>query len=265
MRLDVYLVQNGLLVSREMAKFNITKGNVLVNGKRALKPSQSVTDGDSVSLLISNAIPFVSKGGLKLEKAIDEFGINCENIFALDIGASTGGFTDCLLTKGAMHVCAVDVGSNQLDQGLRENPKVTSLENTNIKDLEPQSLNPSQFDLLVADLSFVSLTKVMEYFPRFLKLGGQIVVLIKPQFEVGPGFVSKNGIVKEQKSHVMAIRNVVKFAFENKLHLSKITWSPIHSADKNIEYLALFTSVAHTEPDYVKIVQLAFDEQKRCK
>ena len=260
MRLDVYLVSKGFLTSRELAKFNIAKGNVMVNGRLASKPSQSIGD-DEVTLISDNAIPYVSRGGLKLEKAIREFEIDCKGLTVLDIGASTGGFTDCLLQHGASRVCAVDVGTNQLVKKLRDDPRVISLENKNIKDLNPNELNPSTYDLIVSDLSFISLTKVIGLFPKFLNADGGAVTLIKPQFEVGSELVGKGGIVKDEKAHKMAIKYVVEEAKSRGLYLSKITWAPVHQANKNIEYLALFKQIKTTEPDYAETVRLAFKEK----
>lgn len=258
MRLDVFLVNNRFFASRELAKFNIAKGNVLVNGTTASKPSMNIREEDVVTLVVNNINPYVSRGGLKLEKAIKEFEISCSGITALDIGASTGGFTDCLLLHGASLVCAVDVGTNQLDVKLRDNPKVISVENKNIKDLSPDELNPSTYDLIVTDLSFISLTKVIGLFPKFLNEEGRVIALIKPQFEVGPELVGKGGIVKDKRAHIMAIQRVVQVARDKGLHLSKITWAPLHQENKNIEYLALFKKSETIVPEFKDIVQKAF-------
>lgn len=260
MRLDVYLVKNGFFSSRELAKFNITKGNVMVNSKNPKKPSQNIGDSDVVTLVTENAIPYVSRGGLKLEKALREFNVDCTGIDALDVGASTGGFTDCLLNHGAKYVCAIDVGTDQLAPCLKENPNVCSIENINIKEIEPQNLDVNQFQLIVADLSFISLTKVVEYFPDFLADNGAVITLIKPQFEVGPQLVGKAGIVKDPKAHVVALSNIRLAAQEQGLYLKRVTYAPIHDASKNIEYLGLFNKNKGTPPKLDTIVRQAFIE-----
>ncbi|MDD2197799.1 MAG: TlyA family RNA methyltransferase [Bacteroidales bacterium] len=261
MRLDVYLVENQHFSSREQAKFNISKGNVLVNGNIALKPSQQIVQTDTVSLMHENAIPYVSRGGLKLEKALSVFGINCSGLDVIDIGASTGGFTDCALQHGAARVCAVDVGTNQLAEMLRENPKVTSMEGISIKDIDRGKLSPNKFHLLVTDLSFISLTKVMAYFTDLLLPQGSVVALIKPQFEVGREQVSKGGIVRNAKAHKMGIENVVEAARQFGLHLKGLTWAPIHSTSKNIEYLAHFVQTSCADTNIMHVVENAFADR----
>ena len=262
MRLDVYLVKNAFFPSRELAKFNITKGNVLVNGKVAIKPSFQVDDSDEVTLSNQNAMPYVSRGGFKLEKALQVFGVSCNGLQVVDVGASTGGFTDCALQHGAASVCAIDVGTNQLVRSLRENSRVTSIEGVNIKDLHTNILNPSQFHLLVTDLSFISLTKVMGYFKNLLLPKGSVIALIKPQFEVGASSVGKGGIVKDPQAHKMAIRSVIVSAAEHGLFAKQLSWAPIQSASKNIEYLAHFVQEPVEEPNIDEVVKLAFAQRK---
>jgi len=258
MRLDVYLVNNNYFPSREQAKFNIAKGNVLINGTPASKPSQPISEHDAVDLIAENAIPFASRGGMKLEKALQLFSVDCTDISALDVGASTGGFTDCLLRHGARHVCAIDVGTNQLVASLRDDPRVVSIENMNIKDLDPSQISPNKFDLIVADLSFISLNKVVEYLPKFLTSNGEIVALIKPQFEVGQNQIGKGGVVKNPKAHIHALEDIAIAWQQANLHLSTLTYAPIHQSTKNIEYLALFTQVWNPFPDFSRIVNEAF-------
>jgi 23S rRNA (cytidine1920-2'-O)/16S rRNA (cytidine1409-2'-O)-methyltransferase len=239
MRLDVLMVQKGVFSSRELAKVNIKKGNVLVNGVLCTKPSFEVSEDVSITLITENVIPYVSRGGLKLEKALKEFEINCKDFDVLDIGASTGGFTDCVLQHGARRVYAMDVGTGQLSPTLKDDLRVKSIENTHIKDLTCDQVDSALFDLIVADLSFISLTKVLEFFPKFLKPTGKAIVLIKPQFEVGASFVGKGGIVKDRKAHEMAIANVFNAAIKIGLYLTNITPSPIQDERKNVEFLAL--------------------------
>ena len=252
MRLDILLVHKGFFPSRELAKINIKKGNVVVNGSIATKPSQEVSDAASVSVISNNVIPYVSRGGLKLEKALREFGIDCTNLDVLDIGASTGGFTDCVLKHGARKVYAVDVGTDQLSPMLKGDSRVVSIENTNIKELTPEMVNSTLFHLVVADLSFISLTKVIEFFPQFLLPQGMVIVLIKPQFEAGAEFIGKRGIVKETQGHIRAINNVCDAAKRHGLYLKNITRSPVIEEKKNIEFLALFDKfVGKNDPEQI--------------
>ncbi|MFP4557183.1 MAG: TlyA family RNA methyltransferase [Bacteroidales bacterium] len=262
MRLDVSLVKQQIFSSREVAKFNILKGHVAVNGKVAKKPSQYISETDSIELVGEPPLPYVSKGGLKLHKAIKEFGIDCSHLNALDVGASTGGFTDCLLKLGASCVYATDVGTNQLAKELKDDGRVISIENINIKNLLPEHVDKKKFNLIVTDLSFISLTKVIEFFPKFLQPDGIVVALIKPQFEVGSESISKGGIVKDKKAHATAIINIAQESAKHKLFLKSLTWSPIVSASKNIEYLSLFTKELSILPDINQTVKLAFKQQK---
>jgi 23S rRNA (cytidine1920-2'-O)/16S rRNA (cytidine1409-2'-O)-methyltransferase len=265
MRLDVYLVNNHFFTSREQAKFNISRGNVVVNGKPATKPSLPITESDRVTLLAENAIPYASRGGLKLEKALSSFSIDCSNINALDVGASTGGFTDCLLKNGARHVCAVDVGTNQLVTSLRNDHRVTSIENMHIKDLNPSQIDPNLFNLIVADLSFISLTNVLEYLPKFLDGNGQLVALIKPQFEVGPSHIGKGGLVKSPNTHIQAIKNIATESQRVNLNLSMLTYAPVIDLSKNIEYLGLFSQKREPLPNIDNIVRDAFATRAKSK
>ena len=252
MRLDILLVHQGFFPSRELAKINIKKGNVLANGSIVTKPSQEVSDAASVSVISNNVILYVSRGGLKLEKALREFGIDCTNLDVLDIGASTGGFTDCVLKHGARKVYAVDVGTDQLSPMLKGDSRVVSIENTNIKELTPEMVNSTLFHLVVADLSFISLTKVIEFFPQFLLPQGMVIVLIKPQFEAGAEFIGKRGIVKETQGHIRAINNVCDAAKRHGLYLKNITRSPVIEEKKNIEFLALFDKfVGKNDPEQI--------------
>lgn len=265
MRLDVFLVKNSIFSSRELAKYNISQGNVLVNGKVALKPSADVGEHDIVELNHSNALRYVSRGGLKLEKALLEFGVDCNGWDVLDVGASTGGFTDCLLQKDARMVYAVDVGSNQLAEKLKSDKRVVSIENTNIKDLSDNHISGKRFHLIVADISFVSLTKVLSFFSRFLLPDGQVVTLIKPQFEVGQMNIGKGGIVKDAKWHVTAIENVFNEAEKNFLFPTRLTFSPLIESGKNIEYLALFESTPKGIPLINEVVADAFRDLAESK
>jgi len=260
MRLDIFLVKMGFFASRELAKFNISKGNVVVNGATASKPSMEVTESSTVSLCQSNVLPNVSKGGLKLHKPLVEFGVDCSNYDVLDIGASTGGFTDCVLQHGAKLVYAVDVGTNQLADSLKLNSKVISIENIHIKDLTLDHVGNVHFHLIVTDLSFISLTKVLEFFPKFLLPHGRIIALIKPQFEVGKPYIGKSGLAKAPKTHIKAINNIFTTAQQFGLFAKSLTYSPFVETNRNIEYLVLFEQSINPLPNIEDIVKMAFSE-----
>ena len=258
MRLDILLVKQGFFASRELAKYNISMGNVVVNGITAKKPSTEVTETSKITLNHPNALRFVSKGGLKLQKALEEFGISCKDFKVLDVGASTGGFTDCVLQNGAQIVYSVDVGTEQLSALLKTNPKVFSIENIHIKDLTPEHVKNILFDLIVTDLSFISLTKVFEYFSKFILPEGKVIALIKPQFEVGKQAIEKGGIVRKPKAHIEAIERISDSAKINGLYLTKITYSPLIESGRNIEYLALFERRNPIISEIQPVVESAF-------
>ncbi len=261
MRLDVYLVNNQFFASREQAKVNIAKGNVLVNGARAKKPSKEVHANDKIEASGDNVVKYVSRGGLKLEKALREFGIDCKGLLALDVGSSTGGFTHCLLLHGAKMVYAVDVGTQQLDESLRNHSQVVSIENKNIKDLSTEEVDSNSFNLVVADLSFVSLTKILPFMAPFVSCEGKLIVLIKPQFEAGPQALNRSGLVKSPKHHIEAIENAINKANGLGFFLKGITCTPFIERNKNIEYLALFDRKECTHINIANVVSEAFEKQ----
>lgn len=240
-RIDVLLVEKGFYETREKAKRAIMAGLVIVNDKKIDKAGTSIKiDEDPIIRIKGEAFKFVSRGGLKLEKAIKVFNLDFKDKIVLDIGASTGGFTDCALQNGSKFVYAVDVGTNQLDWKLRNNEQVKSLENTHVKDLTLAQIENEKIDFIVMDVSFISITKVIEHLIKFFKPETKLMALIKPQFEVGRENIEKGGIVKNSKKHIMAIENVVKEAEKNGLKLSALDFSPITGAKGNIEYLSLF-------------------------
>ena len=263
-RLDTYLVENGFIKSREKAKDSILKGLVMVNGVVISKASFMVSNDAKIEFNAAEAMPFVGKGGLKLKKAIKDFDINFNGKYVLDVGASTGGFTHCALQHGAEFVWAVDVGKNQLEEELRSNPKVYSMEECDIRTLSENAI-PKKVDLIVGDLSFISLTLIAPHLPKFLSNNGAMVLLIKPQFEAGKEFLSKNGIVRNPKAHVIVIEKIIKSFNEQGYHINNIGNAPIYSKDKNIEYLALFTKSASNTPDIKQLVNFAFNLQKNIK
>lgn len=242
MRLDVYLCEKGYAESRTEAKKFILAEGVSVNGKKVLKPSYDVIDGDEVSVDKSSK-KYVSRGGIKLEAALDAFSISAEGRLAIDIGASSGGFTDCLLQRGARHVIALDSGTLQLVASLRKDERVTSIENYNARYMKRDDLEYTP-DIAVMDVSFISATHIIKPIYECLADNADFVCLIKPQFEVGRSNVGKGGIVKSEKAREEAVENVVSFAkavgFE---FVSKIT-SPIAGGDGNTEYLAHFKKIS---------------------
>ena len=237
MRCDVYLAEHGFAKSRSAAKEMIEAGHVTVNGLVARKPSESIEEGAKVEILYQ--MPFVSRGGLKLDHALQSFGIDVAGVKALDIGASTGGFTDCLLKRGAIAVVAVDSGENQMDPALRVDARVICIEKYNARYMRPEDLAfvPS---VVVMDVSFISQTLIIPAVASVLEDGGFFVSLIKPQFEVGRSAVGKKGIVKHGKDRLNAVRNVIACATENGLGCFGLTVSPIEGGDGNVEFLAAF-------------------------
>lgn len=235
-RIDVRLVEMGLATSRQRAQALVVEGKVLVNHLPATKVSTLVRPKDDIRLAAPDH-PFVSRGGLKLKEALDTFGIDVAGCTALDVGASTGGFTDCLLQYGARQVYAVDVGYGQLAWKLRQDPRVAVLERTNIRHLAVGWI-PDPVDLAVIDVSFISLSRVIPGVLKFLRPGASIVALIKPQFEVGKGAVGKGGIVRDAGKHRQVLAEFEKFAVRSGLHCSGIIPSPILGAKGNREFLA---------------------------
>ncbi len=235
-RLDVLLMQNGLCDSRERAKSTIMAGLVTVNGVRADKPGSFYPE-DAVIELKENINPYVSRGGLKLDKAIKHFGIDLTGKKAIDVGASTGGFTDCMLKNGAEFVVAIDVGYGQLAWSLRNDERVKNLERTNIRYVKPSDINMVA-DFATIDVSFISLTKVLPPVKDLLNQErGEVLCLIKPQFEAGREKVGKHGVVRNIGVHKEVVEEVVKFALNIDFRLKGLIYSPIKGPEGNIEYL----------------------------
>ncbi len=234
-RLDALVVQKGLATGRDQAKAYILAGQITVDGRRVDKAGTMISETAELAFT-GNANPFVSRGGLKLVKALDEFAINLCGRRVLDLGASTGGFTDCALQRGASHVVAVDVGYGQLAWSLRTDPRVTVLERTNARYLTLELIG-EPVDFISADLSFISLTKVLPALPSLLTPEGELVVLVKPQFEAGRGQVGKKGVVKDPAIHSEVILRVASCAQVLGLIPVNISYSPITGPEGNIEYL----------------------------
>ena len=240
-RVDRLLVERGLAPSRTRAQALVMAGRVLVGEQRVEKSSETFpTDAPlRVRGTEDPAARYVGRGGLKLEKALDEFGVDARDTVCLDVGASTGGFTDCLLQHGARRVVAVDVGHNQIDWRLRTDTRVEVREGVNARHLKPEDFGEA-FDLVTVDVSFISATKVMPALVPLLKEGGRLVVLVKPQFEVGRGEVGKGGVVRDPAQHARVVEEVNEAARSLGLLPRGVTESPITGADGNREFLALY-------------------------
>jgi 23S rRNA (cytidine1920-2'-O)/16S rRNA (cytidine1409-2'-O)-methyltransferase len=240
-RIDKLLVERGLAASRTRAQAMVMAGVVLVEEQRVAKPSEIFDDDAPIRIKGADdpASRFVGRGGLKLEAALKAFGIDVRDLVCLDVGASTGGFTDCLLQHGARHVVAIDVGHNQLDWRLRNDPRVESREGVNARYVKPEDF-AEQFDLGVMDVSFISATKVIPAVVPLLKTRGQLIVLIKPQFEVGRGEVGKGGIVTDPAKHARVIDEVNSVTNELGFETRGVIESPVRGADGNMEFLGLY-------------------------
>ena len=235
-RLDVLLVKKGLAPSREKAKAVIMAGSVYVDGQKEDKAG-SVFDEESAQIVVrGHALPYVSRGGLKLEKALKVFPITLTGKICMDIGASTGGFTDCMLQNGAAKVYSVDVGYGQLDWKLRQDDRVVCMEKTNFRYMTPEDI-PEVLDFASVDVSFISLDKILTPAYALLKEQGEMVALIKPQFEAGREKVGKKGVVRDPKVHEEVISGIVRHADEVSFEVLDLSYSPIRGPEGNIEYL----------------------------
>ncbi len=234
-RLDVLLVKRNLAESREKAKAYIMAGNVFVDGVREDKAGQSFDEAVQIEVK-GLAMKYVSRGGFKLEKAVDHFGVNLEGKICMDVGSSTGGFTDCMLQNGAVKVFAIDVGTNQLAWKLRTDERVVSMEKTNIRYVTPEDIG-QLVEFVSIDVAFISLTKVLAPVYELMAENAEIVCLIKPQFEAGREKVGKKGVVRDKKVHEEVIVAVTSFAVATGFELLRLDYSPIKGPEGNIEYL----------------------------
>ena len=262
-RLDVLLLERGLFPSREQARAAIMAGEVLVDEVKTDKAGAAVK-ADCQIRLLGQRLPYVSRGGLKLAKAIESFQLNLKDKVILDIGASTGGFIDCALQNGAAKVYGVDVGYNQLAWKLRNDPRVISLEKTNARYLD-RSVIDDDVDMLTADVSFISLTLALPAaIQHQLKPGGAIAVLIKPQFEAGREAVGKGGVVRDKDTHRAVIEKIFAACAEWGLSIQGLDYSPITGADGNIEYLlyAVKSALPAAEIDIDQVIEAAWAEHK---
>lgn len=261
-RLDVLLVEHGYADSRTKAQAIIMSGQVYVDGQKADKPGTSFDEVVQVEVRGATC-PYVSRGGLKLEKALRDFGVNPTGYVCSDSGASTGGFTDCLLQQGARKVFAIDVGYGQLDWKIRSDPRVVVMERTNVRYVTPEQLG-EPLDLSVIDVSFISLRIVLPVVKTFLKSTGQVLCLIKPQFEAGKEKVGKKGVVRDPQTHKEVLDDFVHLAAKTGFRILGLTYSPVKGPEGNIEFLAHLTldSVEGITPDTDLVVKQAHDNLK---
>jgi 23S rRNA (cytidine1920-2'-O)/16S rRNA (cytidine1409-2'-O)-methyltransferase len=245
-RLDVLLVEQGLFDTREKAKAAIMAGLVLVDDERIDKAGTKI--GRTARIQVKGALhPYVSRGGLKLEKALKHFQIDLQGVTMLDIGASTGGFTDCALQNGASYVYAIDVGYNQLDWSIRNDARVNVMERTNFRYMTPQDLKGPQPSFASIDVSFISLKLILPPLKELLHPDGEVVALIKPQFEAGREKVGKSGVVREPATHREVLVNTLTVARGIGYSLKGLTFSPIKGGEGNVEFLAYLSNNAHNE------------------
>ena len=238
-RLDVLLVEKNIISSREKAKACIMEGKVYVDGQKVDKAGEKVNSDANIEYR-EDTLKYVSRGGLKLEKAMNEYDISLENKVCMDIGASTGGFTDCMLQNGACKVFSVDVGYGQFAWKLRTDERVVCMERTNIRYVTPDDIG-ELLDFASIDVSFISLKKIMPATLNLLKESGEVVALIKPQFEAGREKVGKKGVVREKETHKEVVYGIVDYLLEQDLNVLGVNYSPIKGPEGNREYLVYFT------------------------
>ena len=261
-RLDVLLTERMYAESRAKAQAIIMAGQVYVDGQKADKPGISYEENVDIEVR-GETCPYVSRGGLKLEKALRDFGVKPEGFVCSDSGASTGGFTDCLLQQGASKVFAIDVGYGQLDWKIRSDPRVVVMERTNIRYVTPEQLG-EPLDLSVVDVSFISLKIVLPAIKPLLKPTGQVLCLIKPQFEAGREKVGKKGVVRDPETHKEVLDMFVQLASDLQMNILGLTFSPVKGPEGNIEFLGHLTldSVPGIEPDTAAVVAAAHETLK---
>lgn len=260
-RLDILLLEKNFFPSRERAKAAIMEGLVYLNGQKADKAGDMV-DEAAVLEVRQPEHSFVSRGGKKIEKALDFFDIDPTGKIALDVGASTGGFTDCLLQRGAKKVYSVDVGYGQLAWNLRQDPRVKCMERTNIRYVTPDQLEEPP-SLCVIDVSFISLRLVLPVVANLLTEDGQIACLIKPQFEAGRGKVGKKGVVRDSAVHLEVLEQFAEYAQAAGFHICNLTFSPIKGPEGNIEFLGFLDRQSEQEtvlPDFSDVIRQAYEE-----
>lgn len=264
-RLDILLVKKGLADSREKAKAIIMSGIVYVDGIKEDKAGTSFDEKLEIEIR-GTTLKYVSRGGLKLEKALEEFLLDLKNKTCMDVGSSTGGFTDCMLQNGAKKVYAIDVGHGQLDWKLRNDSRVVCMEKTNIRYVSKEHIK-EDIDFSSIDVSFISLSKVLPAVYELLSTKGEVVALIKPQFEAGREKVGKKGVVRDKKVHIEVIEAVFKYAKDNKFKILNLSYSPVKGPEGNIEYLYHLSkdekAIDNDNLDIIKIVEEAHSNLDR--
>lgn len=250
-RLDILLVEKGIITSREKAKACIMEGRVYVNGQKVDKAGEKVGVDSDIEYR-GDTLKYVSRGGLKLEKAMATWDLTLDDKVCMDIGASTGGFTDCMLQNGAAKVFAVDVGYGQFAWKLRTDERVVCMERTNIRYVTPEDIDNDLLDFASIDVSFISLKKIMPATLSLLKDDGEVVALIKPQFEAGREKVGKKGVVREISTHKEVVHGIIDFLLEQDLNVLGVGYSPIKGPEGNREYLVYFSKNKDKESSFVK-------------
>lgn len=250
-RLDILLVEKGIITSRERAKACIMEGRVYVNGQKVDKAGEKVSVDSDIEYR-GDTLKYVSRGGLKLEKAMKTWDLTLDGKVCMDIGASTGGFTDCMLQNGASKVFAVDVGYGQFAWKLRTDERVVCMERTNIRYVTPEDIDNDLLDFASIDVSFISLIKIMPATLGLLKDDGEVVALIKPQFEAGREKVGKKGVVREISTHKEVVHGIIDFLLEQDLNVLGVGYSPIKGPEGNREYLVYFTKNKDKESSFVR-------------
>ncbi|NBI27620.1 TlyA family RNA methyltransferase [Chengkuizengella marina] len=268
-RIDILLTELGHFDSREKAKAAIMAGLVFVNDERVEKAGTKITRNTSQIRIKGSVHPYVSRGGLKLEKAIHAFNLNLKDSVALDIGASTGGFTDCALKNGASYVYAIDVGYNQLDWSLRKSPQVKVMERTNFRYVKKEDLLGPTPTFASIDVSFISLRLILPTLKEILDDKGTIVALVKPQFEAGRDKVGKSGVIRDPQIHREVLQTVLEMALQLGLYLQGLTYSPIKGGEGNIEFLACWNTSNESKKttiqsdNYSKLIDEVLHEAKQ--
>jgi len=262
-RLDKALYKRNIFESREKAKIEILNSNIEVNGTIIKKPAYLIEENDIIKVLGYSSL-FVGRGGEKLKEALTKFKINLNNKIAIDVGASTGGFTDCMLQNNIKKVYAIDVGKDQLHESLRRNDKVIVMENTDIRKISAVEI-AEEIDFFTVDVSFISITKIIKYIKNIINKNATGVILLKPQFEVGKAYVGKNGIVRDKESHIKLLRDINEFLYNNKFYVINIIQSPITGKKGNIEYLLHVNNNINekTHFNYEFVVKNAFLSMKK--
>lgn len=248
-RIDVLLVKRGLSETREQAKRSIMAGLVYTEETRIDKPGERLVE-DAPLTIKGNALKYVSRGGLKLEKALEEFDVTVQDQIVLDIGASTGGFTDCALQNGAKHCYALDVGYNQLAWKIRQDERVTVMERTNFRYARPDLFTEGLPTFATIDVSFISLALILPALKEILVENGDVIALVKPQFEAGKEKVGKKGVVRERATHLEVLENVAEFAYEEGYTLRDASFSPVTGGEGNIEFLFYLTAEKSAERNF---------------